>query len=136
MAKVDRLIAPLIVSLVVSLAAAGCGGGGSSGPTAPTTSVISGSAQQGYMVQSTVQAYSVNSADGSNEMVLASTTTDSTGFFKLSLKPQEGPVRLVVSGGSFPSEADGAAISSPGTISVLLSSAPAGSVAANRKPPY
>ena len=87
MAKVDRLIARLIVSLLVSLAAAGCGGGGSSGPTAPTTSVISGSAQQGYMVQSTVQAYSVNSADGSNEMVLASTTTDSTGFFKLSLKP-------------------------------------------------
>ena len=134
MAKVDRLIARLIVSLLVSLAAAGCGGGGSSGPTAPTTSVISGSAQQGYMVQSTVQAYSVNSADGSNEMVLASTTTDSTGFFKLSLKPQEGPVRLVVSGGSFLSEADGAAISSPGTISVLLSSAPAGSVAANVNP--
>ena len=134
MAKVDRLIAPLIVSLLVSLTAAGCGGGGSSGPTAPTTSVISGSAQQGYMVQSTVQAYSVDSADGSNEMVLASTTTDSTGFFKLSLKPQEGPVRLVVSGGSFLSEADGAAISSPRTISVLLSSAPAGSVAANVNP--
>src|SRR5580658_9477379 len=107
MAKVDRMITPLTVSLVVSLVAAGCGGGGSSGPTAPTTSVISGSAQQGYMVQSTVQAYSVNSADGANEMVLASTATDSTGFFKLSLEPHDGRVRLVVSGGSFQSEADG-----------------------------
>ena len=134
MAQVDRMIPALIVSLVLALAAAGCGGGGSSGPTAPTTSVISGSAQQGYMVQSTVQAYSVNSADGSNEMVLASTATDSTGFFKLSLKPQDGPIRLVVSGGSFQSEADGAAISSPGAISVLLASAPAGPMVVNVNP--
>jgi Flp pilus assembly protein TadD len=86
MARVERLIAPLIVSLVIALAAAGCGGGSSgSGSPAATTSVISGSAQQGFMGQSTVQAYSVNPADGSIGMNLGSATTDSTGFFKLSL---------------------------------------------------
>jgi hypothetical protein len=86
------------------------------------------------MSQSTVQAYSVNPADGSNETKLAGTVTDSAGFFQLKLKPQAGPVRLVVSGGSFLSEADGAAISSPDPISVLLSSVPAGPITANVNP--
>jgi hypothetical protein len=127
------MIALLMISLLIALAAAGCGGG-SSEPSGPTGSVISGFAQQGFVSQSTVQAYSVNPADGSNETSLVGTTTDSTGFFELRLKPQTDPVRLVVSGGSFLSEANGATISSPGTMSVLLPSAPARPVTANVNP--
>jgi hypothetical protein len=45
--KVDRMIARPMASLIIALAVAGCEGGESSEPTAPTSSVISGSAQQG-----------------------------------------------------------------------------------------
>jgi WD40 repeat protein len=86
------------------------------------------------MAGSTVQVYSVNAADGSNGANLASTTTDSTGSFKFTLKPQAGPVRLVVSGGSFLSEADGATVNSPDPMSVLLSSVSGGPVTANVNP--
>jgi hypothetical protein len=128
------MIARLIVSVLVALTIAGCEGEESSGPPPPTTSVISGSAQQGFMVGSTAQAYSVNAADGSNGANLGSTTTDSTGFFQLSLKSKSRPVRIVISGGSFLSEVDGATISSPDPISVILSSAPGGPVTANVNP--
>jgi hypothetical protein len=86
------------------------------------------------MAGSTVQVYSVNPADGSNAANLVSTTTDPTGFFQLSLKSQSRPARIVVSGGSLLSEADGATISSPDPISVLLPSAPGGPMTANVNP--
>jgi hypothetical protein len=132
-ARLKTIIVPLSVSVVVALAAAGCGGGGSSGSVTPTTSVISGSAERGFTAGSMVQAYGVNPADGSDGAVLGSSTTDEAGFFKLSVKPQTGPVRLVVSGGSFLSEANGATIL-PSAISALHSSAPAGPVTINVNP--
>jgi hypothetical protein len=136
MAKLDQMLAPLIVGVILTLVVAGCEGEQSSSPppTTPTTSTISGSAQQGSMAGSTVQVYSVNPGDGSNGPNLVNTTTDSNGFFQLTLNPQHDPVRLVVSGGSFLSEADGATISSPDPISVLLPSVPGGPLTANVNP--
>jgi hypothetical protein len=71
-AKVERMIAVLTLSLGDRRVR----GGKSSERTASTNSVISGSAQQGFMRQSMVQAYSVNPGDGSNGTVLGSTITD------------------------------------------------------------
>lgn len=76
------------------------------------------------MTGSTVTAYAVNSSDGSNiTPALASTSTNSSGQFNLAIAPQSGPVRITVSGGSFSSEMNGATISAPGTVSLLLTSA-------------
>ncbi|HTY57147.1 MAG TPA: kelch repeat-containing protein, partial [Candidatus Binataceae bacterium] len=82
---------------------------------------ICGKGYQGAMNTSTVTVYSVNS-DGTNNAILGTTTTDMNGNFALYVNQQSGPVRVVVSGGTFASEEDNSTISSPGSIRALFSS--------------
>jgi hypothetical protein len=110
----------LVAALLVGLA--GCGGDSSTKTRTPTVS-LSGAAIQGAMSGSTVSAYAVNAGDGSSiTPALATTTTDSGGQFDLAIPPQSGPVRITVSGGSFESEMNGAAVGAPGTVSLLMAS--------------
>jgi Abnormal spindle-like microcephaly-assoc'd, ASPM-SPD-2-Hydin/Kelch motif/Galactose oxidase, central domain len=83
---------------------------------------ISGSAIQNGMNGAEVTAVTVN-ANGSDGTILRGVLTDSNGNFSMVIaKQQAGPVRFRTSGGSYVSEQDGATISSPSPISVLLPS--------------
>ena len=69
-----------------------------------------------------IAAVSVNS-NGSDGSSLGSTTADGNGNFSMSITPpSSAPVRFRASGGSYVSEQDGATISSPSPLSVLLPS--------------
>jgi len=85
---------------------------------------LSGAATQGAMNGATVSVFSVDASNGSNSgSALATTTTDSSGNFTLKLASlPTGPVRLTVTGGSFASEMNGAAINPSGSTSALLAS--------------
>jgi Galactose oxidase, central domain/Abnormal spindle-like microcephaly-assoc'd, ASPM-SPD-2-Hydin len=87
----------------------------------PTPKVsISGAAIQNGMNGAAITAVSVN-ADGSDGSTLATATANSNGQFSIVVSPpQNGPVRLRASGGSYVSEQNGATISSPSPLSVLL----------------
>ncbi|MGO9449997.1 MAG: kelch repeat-containing protein [Candidatus Binataceae bacterium] len=88
----------------------------------PSTA-LSGMAVQGPMASSSVTVNAVNPNTGANVTpALATTTTDNNGNLSVAIEPQTGPVRITVSGGSFNSEMNGATISSPSTISLLLAS--------------
>ena len=82
--------------------------------------VLTGTAVQGPMVGSTVTAYAVDVTTGSNVSMLGKATTDASGNFTLSIPAHRRPVCLVVTGGSFVSEADGATVGAPGSLRVLL----------------
>ena len=91
-------------------------------PTATATPPfnVSGTAIQNGMNAAAINAVSVNS-NGSDGSSLGSTTTDSNGNFSMSISPAPStPVRIRASGGSYVSEQNGATISSPSPLSVLL----------------
>ena len=90
---------------------------------ASPTVTLSGIAIQGPMIASTVTAYAVDPANGSNARVLATATTDLSGRFTLAIAARVRPLRLIVTGGSFVSEQDGASIFPEGTMVALLPNA-------------
>jgi hypothetical protein len=75
------------------------------------------------MMASAVAASTVNPATGASGTPLATATSASNGTFTLSVPAQSGPVRLTATGGSYVSEMNGAMISSPSEVSLLLPSA-------------
>jgi hypothetical protein len=85
--------------------------------------VLSGIAVQGPMAASTVIAYAVDPATGGNLWVLGRATTDMSGNFTVKISQYPSPVRLVATGGSFVSEADGSTVHSSGRLAELLPSA-------------
>jgi len=87
------------------------------------TVTLSGMAMQGPMIASKVTAYAVDPSDGANLHVLATATTDLSGRFTLSIAPRVWPLRLIVTGGVFDSEQDGASIFPEGTMVALLPNA-------------
>jgi hypothetical protein len=89
---------------------------------APTPAVaLSGIAIQGPMMDTKVTAFAIDPATGNNLASLGSTTTIcADGSFTVTISPHSGPIRLITSGGSFPSEMDSATIATPGPISLLL----------------
>jgi hypothetical protein len=95
-------------------------------PTAtPTPISLSGTAVQGPMLTSNIAVYAVDPASGANTGAAlgTATTSASDGTFSASIPPQSGPVRVAASGGFYNSEMDGAKISTPGQLSILLASA-------------
>jgi hypothetical protein len=100
-------------------------------PTATATAVqyfLVGTAVQNGMNGAAITAVSVN-PDGSDHSVLANTTTNSSGNFSVSINiPPNSPVRLRASGGTYVSEQNGATISAPSALSVLLPSVSVGIV--------
>ena len=85
---------------------------------------IAGQAIQNGMDGAGITAVAVN-ANGSDGSTLGTTTADANGNFSIIIAgPQAGPVRVRASGGSYVSEQDGATISSPSPLSVLLPSVP------------
>jgi hypothetical protein len=85
--------------------------------------VLSGIAVQGPMAASTVIAYAVDPTTAANLSVLGRATTDMSGNFTVKVPQHQRPVRLVATGGSFVSEADGSTVRSSGRLAVLLPSA-------------
>ena len=90
----------------------GCGGGGGSTLTAPGanpgatgTGMISGTAVKGPVNSGTVMAYAVT--NGTKGVELASAMTDSQGNFSMTINGYDGPVMLVMSGGTYTDEATG-----------------------------
>jgi len=82
--------------------------------------VISGTVSKGPLNDGTVTAYAVN-ADGSNGGSLGTTTTDESGNFSLGLSGSPaGAVRVVASGGSYQSEADGTIVTGTSDVSALV----------------
>ena len=91
-------------------------------PTATHTPLsISGTAIQNGMNGAAITAVSVN-PDGTDASSLGSTTAASNGSFSMSIPASNGPVRFRASGGRYASEQNGANISSPSPLSVLLPS--------------
>jgi hypothetical protein len=93
----------------------GCTGGSA------TSVNVSGAAIQNGMSGAGITAVSVN-PDGSDSATLGAATTDANGAFSMVVGVQSGPVRIRASGGSYVSEQNGATISSPSPLSVLLPS--------------
>ena len=121
-APICAYVAVLSIALVAG--AAGCGGGSSGSRSHTRSGTISGRAVQNGMDGATIEAFAVIISDGSNGKLLGTATTDSDGNYSLELKPApSGAVRVTASGGTFISEANGATISTPSTISALLASA-------------
>jgi len=100
-------------------------------PTATATAAqyfLVGAAVQNGMNGATITAASVNS-DGSNGSTLATTIADGSGNFSVSINVlPNSPVRLRASGGSYISEENGASITAPSALSLLLPSVGAGIV--------
>lgn len=92
------------------------------------TGILSGVTLGGVVTKSgvnnaTVTVFAVN-ADGTNGAVLGTGTTDANGVFSITLatKPT-GPVRIIVTGGTYVSEADGTTVTSSSAVTALLDDA-------------
>jgi len=103
------------------------GGGSASQSFVVNGLVVSGTATKGSLSGATVTPYAVNS-DGTNGAALGNAvSTDASGNFSTILDSvPTGPVRLVVSGGSYTSEFDGSTVTSSSPISALVDDASAG----------
>jgi hypothetical protein len=88
------------------------------------------------MVGSTVQVINVNAANGADTgSPIATGTTNASGAYTLTVvPPPAGPVRIEVAGGSFFSEQDGATITTPTPLTVLLPALPAGTTSVDLNP--
>jgi Cep192 domain 4 len=84
---------------------------------------LSGVATKSAVNGATVTVYAVN-ADGTNGAVLGTGTTDANGAFSVTLSTTPtGPVRVVVTGGTYVSEADGSTVTSRSDVSALVDDA-------------
>lgn len=106
-----RFAVPLVsLFLVLSLAVAGCSGG--------TTTVyqssgdVSGRAMKGPVAGGTVTVWQLSSS-GSRLYVLATATTDENGDYSFG-RAFNGPIEIVVSGGSYVDEATGSTVDMTG----------------------
>lgn len=102
--------------VLVSLALAGCGGGGGggtgptdTGPPAPVSGTVSGTATKGPVIGATVTAYAISG--GAMGARIASASTDAQGNFSLAMGGHSGPVMLQTTGGTFTDEASGTTMS-------------------------
>lgn len=108
----------LLSALVLSVLSA-CGGGGGGSSTAQSTGGVSGVVTKGPLNAATVTAYAISSGQMGNQ--LASTVTDATGQFSLTVGGYTGPMLLQVSGGSFVDEATGLTMGmAPGDVMTLV----------------
>jgi Galactose oxidase, central domain len=100
-------------------------GGASESVTVRNTNIstVSGVAIQNAVLRATITAIAVN-ANGTDGATLATTTANNNGQFSLNVPVQSGPVRFRATGGSYISEQNGAPISYPSPLSVLLPSLP------------
>ena len=87
----------------------------------PTQASVSGEAIQNGMSGASIAAVAVN-PDGSDGAALGAATADSSGQFSMAVSIQSSPVRIRASGGSYVSEQNGATITAPSPLSVLLPS--------------
>jgi hypothetical protein len=84
---------------------------------------LSGVVTKSGVSGATVTVYAIN-ADGTNGAVLGTGTTDSNGAYSVSLAtPPTGPVRVVVTGGTYISEADGTTLTSSSAVSAIVDDA-------------
>ncbi len=84
---------------------------------------LSGTAVKSAVNGATVTVYEIN-ADGTNGTVIGTGTTDSSGNFAVALTSvPTGPVRLVITGGTYTSEFSGNSVTSSSSISMILDSA-------------
>jgi hypothetical protein len=87
-----------------------------------TAITASGKVYKGASSGSTVTAYEVN-ANGSNGNAIGSATTDAGGNFSVQLSGlPPGAVRLVATGGTYPSEFDATTVTGTSSVSALLDS--------------
>jgi hypothetical protein len=83
---------------------------------------VSGTATKGPVNGATVTVYDVN-ADGTNGSTLGTGTTDSSGNFTVALSSlPAGPIRVVVSGGTYTSEVDSTTVTCTSSLSALVDS--------------
>lgn len=101
----------LSVRIVLALSILGCqiGCTSSSSGSASSSAGLSGVVSAGPLNGATVTAYVLN-ANGSQGSQLASTTTDASGNYALSLGAQTSPVLLVATGGSYTEESSGSTV--------------------------
>lgn len=88
-----------------------------------TQTSLTGTASKGPVAAATVTAYELN-GDGSRGEQIASTVTDGSGTYTLSVGSYAGAVELVITGGAYEDEATGTevALSSGDELRTLLSS--------------
>ncbi len=85
--------------------------------------IVSGTAKKGAINGATVTVYNIN-ADGTDGSSIGTGTTDSNGKFSIFVtSAPSGPIRVVVSGGSYTSEWDGKTVTSDSSISLVFDSA-------------
>lgn len=97
-----KIFATIASLLLIILSLAGCGGGSSSAPAA--TTIVSGIASKGPIINGVVKIFSVlNDAKGP---LLVQTTTDATGNYKADIGAYTGPI-MVEASGSYLDEATG-----------------------------
>ncbi len=88
--------------------------------------IVAGVAFKSGVSAATVTVYAIN-ADGTNGAVLGTGTTGASGVFAVTLSTvPSGPVRVVVTGGTYVSEWDGTTITSSSTISAIVDDASTG----------
>src|SRR5215472_15261971 len=129
-------VLPTLTPTVTSTATATATATATTTPTATPTVSLSGNVFQGPMMGSTVAANNVNPANGTNTgSPIGTATTSASGAYTLTIAPPPtGPVRIEVAGGSFVSEQDGATITTPTPLTVLLPSLPAGTASVDLNP--
>lgn len=87
------------------LAIGSCGGGGGSVPPERPAGNLTGVAYDGHIVNGAVSVYSFDG--GTRGELIATTSTDASGFFGLDINPKAGPLLVEVTGGSYTEEASG-----------------------------
>lgn len=118
--KLRTLLAITIFSISTLLLTA-CGGGGGS---TPPVSSASGVASAGLVRNGVVKVYGVSAVDGAKGALLASTTTDATGSYSLSLGSYIGAVLVELEGGAggvskYTDEATGTEVTLPAGVVFL-----------------
>lgn len=91
-----------VTTAIVTILLAACGGGGdtaSKPPSSTTQNTITGTANQGALLNATITAYQITS-DGKQGIKLSETVSDSTGSFTLKVNDYAGAVLLEVTGNS------------------------------------
>jgi len=118
------------LSLLATLAIAGCGGGGGTAPaTAPApaqTSVVSGVASKGPIKAGTGKIYAIRNGVEDRSAPIGQGVTDATGGYLVDVGSYTGPVLVEVTGGSYTDEVSAATVTLKSPLRAIISNVATG----------
>lgn len=126
--RTRSVILSILCLAVIALSACSSGGGDQAATPPAEATTLNGMVSKGPIQSGTVTVFAIISGAVDTSAPIGQGQTDSDGNFSVDLGPNQGPVLLEVTGGSFTDEVSGLSVNLNAPLHTIVPDVPAGSI--------